>query len=72
MSRFGNKWGDDTNEPFNRLQAAVLSLSKGPVCPADAVGKSDSALIMRAAMVDGTLRALEWHGDACAGKRIST
>jgi hypothetical protein len=33
----------------------VLTLSKGPVCPSDAIGRSDAALIMRSAMADGTL-----------------
>ena len=51
----GSKWGDTTNEPYNRLQAAVITLSKGPVCPSDAIGKSDVPLIMRSAMSDGTL-----------------
>ena len=51
----GSKWGDGTNEPYNRLQAAVITLSKGPVCPSDAIGKSDVPLIMRSAMADGTL-----------------
>ena len=48
------KYGNDT-EPHNRLQAAVITLSKGPVAPSDAVGKSDRGLIMRSAMEDGTL-----------------
>ena len=42
-------------EPFNRLQAAVSTLTAGPVAPSDAVGKSDAALILRSCMSDGTL-----------------
>ena len=42
-------------EPYTRLQSAVSTLSKGPVAPSDAVGKSDVALIMRSCMADGTL-----------------
>jgi len=48
-------FGKGTNEPFNRLQAAVLTLTKGPVCPSDGVNRSDVGLIMRAAATDGTL-----------------
>jgi len=50
----GNPYGNGT-EPHNRLQAAVLTITKGPVCPADAVGRSDKKLIMRSAAADGTL-----------------
>jgi len=51
----GSPYGNATTEPRNRLQAAVLTLTKGPVCPSDAVGRSDPALIMRSAAADGTL-----------------
>jgi hypothetical protein len=51
----GNKWGDNSTEKHSRLQAAVLTLTKGPVCPSDKIGDSDRALIMRSAMEDGTL-----------------
>ncbi len=50
----GNKWGN-ANEPYNRLQAAVITLTKGPICPSDAVNKSDKALIMKSSAMDGTL-----------------
>jgi hypothetical protein len=51
----GNRWGDNSTEMHPRLQAAVLTLTKGPVCPSDKIGLSDRALIMRSAMDDGTL-----------------
>jgi len=51
----GNKWGDSSTEQHSRLQAAVSTLTKGPVCPSDKIGLSDRALIMRSAMSDGTL-----------------
>lgn len=53
--QLGSKWGPTTKEPYNRLQAAVITLTKGPVCPSDKVGKSDVPLIMRSAMSDGRL-----------------
>ena len=46
---------DHPREPRSRLQAAVITLTKGPVAPSDAVGHSDVALIMRSAAADGTL-----------------
>lgn len=52
---YPSRYGKGTNEPFNRLQAAVLTLTKGPVCPSDGVNRSDVGLIMRAAADDGTL-----------------
>lgn len=42
-------------EPHSRLQAAVSTLSKGPVQPSDAIGHADRELIMRSAMEDGRL-----------------
>jgi len=51
----GNKWGDNSTEQHPRLQAAVLTLTKGPVCPSDKIGLSNRPLIMRSAMADGTL-----------------
>ena len=51
----GNKWGDNSTEMHPRLQSAVLTLTKGPVCPSDKIGLSDRVLIMRSAMEDGTL-----------------
>jgi len=43
------------SEPRCRLQAAVSTLSRGPVAPSDGIGLSDAALIMRSAAADGTL-----------------
>ena len=51
----GNKWGDNSTENHSRLQAAVLTITKGPVCPSDKIGDSDRDLIMRSAMDDGRL-----------------
>jgi len=51
------RYGDGASEPYTRLQAAVTTLTKGPVCPSDGVNRSDVPLIMRAAMADGTLLA---------------
>ena len=42
-------------EPYSRLQAAVATISKGPVAPSDKIGHSDVALIMRSCASDGTL-----------------
>ena len=42
-------------EPYNRLQAAVSTLSKGPVAPSDKLGRSDVALILKSCAADGTL-----------------
>ncbi len=53
--QLGNIWGASTTEPYNRLQSAVLSLSSGPVAPADKIGFSNTELIMMACMIDGTL-----------------
>ena len=44
-----------TKEPYNRLQAAVLTLSTGPVAPGDAVGASNPDLIMRSCNAEGRL-----------------
>ena len=51
----GNIWGERTVEPHPRLQAAVATLSRGPVAPSDAIGRSDRDLIMRSANSAGTL-----------------
>ena len=47
--------GDNSTEQHPRLQAAVLTLTKGPVCPSDKIGRANRDLIMRSAMADGTL-----------------
>merc|ERR1712232_559071 len=44
-----------SGEMFPELQAAVSSLSTGPVYPCDEIGTSDVALIMKSAMTDGVL-----------------
>jgi len=46
-------YSTDTQEPYNRLQALVLSLSNGPYAFSDQIGKSDVALIMRCCNADG-------------------
>ena len=53
----GSAYGDhDTiKEPFNRLQSAVSTLSKGPVAPSDKIGRSDAALILKSCTADGSL-----------------
>ena len=51
----GNRWGPGTQEPFGALQAAVATLTAGPFCPSDALGKADRELVMRAVAADGTL-----------------
>ena len=43
------------SEPYNRLQAAVSTLSKGPVAPSDKIGASDAKLIMKSCAMDGKL-----------------
>ena len=43
----GNPYGDGSTEPTPRLQAAVLTLSRGPVAVADGIGYSDADLIMK-------------------------
>jgi hypothetical protein len=48
-------YADHPREPHSRIQAAVITLSKGPVAPSDAVNRSDVPLIMRSCMADGTL-----------------
>jgi hypothetical protein len=44
-----------SGEPFPRLEAAVSSLSGGPVFPCDAIGTSDVELILRSCNSDGEL-----------------
>eukprot|EP00054_Salpingoeca_dolichothecata_P012674 m.70327 g.70327 ORF g.70327 m.70327 type:complete len:763 (+) comp20068_c0_seq1:336-2624(+) len=51
----GSKWGPGRCEPYNRLQAAVSSLSAGPVAPSDKVNYSNVDLIMQACRSDGHL-----------------
>ena len=43
------------SEPRPRLQALIASMSNGPVQPADQIGFSDVALIMRSCNADGLL-----------------
>jgi len=53
----GSSYSDHATvrEPYNRLQAAVSTLSKGPVAPSDKIGRSDAALIRRSCAKDGML-----------------
>ena len=46
-------YSNTTQEPYNRLQALVMSLSNGPYTFADQIGKSDVDLIMRCCNSDG-------------------
>ena len=48
-------YSDHPREPKSRLESAVITLTKGPVAPSDAIGKSDPKLIMRSCAADGTL-----------------
>ena len=57
----GNPYGASRFEPYSRLQAAVSTLSTGPVAPSDGLGFSDPALILRSCMSDGALLQV-WHG----------
>ena len=43
------------SEPYNRLQAAVSTLSKGPVAPSDKINASDPQLILKSCKSDGQL-----------------
>jgi hypothetical protein len=47
--------GANRTEPFGPLNAAVATLSRGPVTPADGIGYFNASLIMRACMADGQL-----------------
>jgi len=49
------KYGEGTVERYNRLQAAVSTLSTGPVAPSDAINASDVPLIMKSCAKDGKL-----------------
>ena len=51
----GNPYGDAATEPFPRLQAAVCTLSAGPVAIGDGIGFTDAALVLRSCMADGRL-----------------
>jgi hypothetical protein len=50
-----NPYGASATEPYSRLQAAVSTLSAGPVAPSDKIGYSNATLIMMSCMKDGTL-----------------
>lgn len=43
----GNPYGDERHEPYPRLQAAVTTLSAGPIAIGDAIEYSDATLIMK-------------------------
>merc|ERR1712039_543847 len=51
----GTHYGKTTKEPHSRLQAAVSTLTNGPVAPSDKIGGSDAALIMRCCDSGGRL-----------------
>jgi hypothetical protein len=51
----GNPYGEERFEPCPRLQAAVTSLSAGPIAIADGIGYSDVSLIMKHCRSDGKL-----------------
>ena len=51
----GNPYLDNPTEPYNRLQAAVSTISAGPVAPSDMIGASNVPLIMMSCMKDGRL-----------------
>ncbi|KAJ1458189.1 hypothetical protein M885DRAFT_95114 [Pelagophyceae sp. CCMP2097] len=51
----GSKLYPTLSEPHNRLQAAVSTLSNGPVAVGDAVGKTDVALVLKSCAADGKL-----------------
>ena len=51
----GSKWGDGTLEPFPALQAAVATISRGPVMVSDKIGHTDRELVMRCSRDDGIL-----------------
>ena len=53
-------------EPFPELQAAVTSLSAGPVAPSDGVDYADAALILRCCRADGAAAA--YHEYARTGQ----
>ena len=47
MQKKGNKWGDNSTEQDPRLQAAVLTLTKRPVCPSNKIGVSNHPYLQR-------------------------
>eukprot|EP01084_Bolivina_argentea_P145760 255409_1 len=48
-------YSNTTNEPYNRLQGLVVSLTNGPVMSADQIGHADVALIMKCCNSDGMI-----------------
>jgi len=51
----GTHYGNNTRESHSRLEAAVSTLTNGPVAPSDKVGGSDAVLIMRCCDASGRL-----------------
>lgn len=47
--------GKKGTEKYNRLHALISTLTNGPVFPSDAINCSDTTLILRSCMSDGTL-----------------
>ena len=48
-------YGNNTREPYNRLQSLVLSMSNGPIAFGDQIGYSNVSLIMRCCNTEGLL-----------------
>ena len=55
FSGYGNAFGDDTEELFSEMQAAIAALSRGPVQVSDGVGFSDRDVILRTCDAAGRL-----------------
>ena len=51
----GNPYGEERFEPYPRFQAAIATLSAGPIQIADGIGYSDVALINKMIAKDGSL-----------------
>ena len=49
------RYMDNRTEPYGGLHAAVATLSRGPVSPADKIGAMNRSQILRTCMDDGTL-----------------
>lgn len=51
----GNPYGPEAHEGKPALEAAIATLSAGPVAPGDRMGLEDKALILRSCRADGLL-----------------
>ncbi len=65
MGQPGNPYKGNVTEPFTRLQAAISTISAGPVAPSDKIGYSDAALIMMSCMKDGRLLQVQCKAVQC-------